>query len=471
MLKSLPIYAVATLAFVALIALVLIAGQGLGGPVSHGVTPSDPLGGLMASLHSPFPQLLLQLVVIVVIARLVGALFRRFGQPEVVGEMFAGLALGPSLLGSMVPKVSEFVFPKASLMNLSLLSQIGIVLFMFVVGMELDTRLLKQKARTAILVSHVSIFVPFVLGTASALLLFNNYRGPSTGFLPFALFMGISMSITAFPVLARILRERGMTGTELGNTAITCAAVDDVTAWCALAFIVAISKAQTLSGSVLTLVLALLFMTVAFGVLRPLLQKMADRLEDVATPTSGAIVTALVCVFFCALCTEAIGIHALFGAFVAGVVMPKDPDFRHYLRERLEYFSTLFLLPVFFAFTGLRTQVGLLSGTADWLICAYLLFIAVAGKMGGSTLAARITGLSWKESLTLGALMNTRGLMELIALNIGLDLGVLSPKIFAMLVIMALLTTFSTGPIVSRLGFGYRRSLSGELGTGVEVLG
>ena len=447
-------YGLLTLGFVAAMILVLFQGirqfGGTSGPSAEG----SPWASFVETLHTPLALMLMQVIVIVLVARAAGQLFAKFNQPPVIGEMFAGIALGPSLVGSVFPQFSAFVFPKESLLNLSMLSQVGVILFMFVVGMELDTRMLRQKAQTAILVSHTSIFLPFLLGLASSLFLFKNYSGTSTHFLPFALFMGISMSITAFPVLARIIQDRGLTGTQLGNTAITCAAVDDITAWCSLAFIVAIAKSQTLAGSFLTVLLSLVIVVVVFGLVRPALQRMSDTLPDPAQPGKGPVMAALLVVFLCALATEAAGIHALFGAFIAGVAMPKSPEFRHFVRERLEYFSTLFLLPIFFAFTGLRTHLGLLEGGTDWLVCGYLLLIAVGGKLGGSALAARFTGVSWRESLALGALMNTRGLMELIALNLGLDLGVLSPKIFAMLVLMALITTFSTGPIVSWLGYG-----------------
>lgn len=447
-------YTLLTLGFVGAMVLVLVQGIRQFGGAGGASFEGSPWTSFVETLHTPLALMLLQVIVIVLVARAAGQLFALIHQPPVIGEMFAGIALGPSLVGSLFPQFSAFVFPKESLTNLGLLSQVGVILFMFVVGMELDTRMLRQKAQTAILVSHTSIFLPFLLGLASALFLFKNYSGTSTHFLPFALFMGISMSITAFPVLARIIQDRGLTGTQLGNTAITCAAVDDITAWCSLAFIVAIAKSQTLAGSFLTVLLSLVIVVVVFGLVRPALQKMSERLPDPAQPGRGSVMAALLTVFLCALATEAAGIHALFGAFIAGVAMPKSEQFRHFVRERLEYFSTLFLLPIFFAFTGLRTHLGLLEGGADWLVFGYLLFIAVGGKLGGSAIAARLSGVSWRESLALGALMNTRGLMELIALNLGLDLGVLSPKIFAMLVLMALITTFSTGPIVSWLGYG-----------------
>jgi Kef-type K+ transport system membrane component KefB len=285
--------------------------------------------------------------------------------------------------------------------------------------------------------------------------LYKEYGGKAP-FVPFALFMGISMSITAFPVLARIIQERGLRGTDLGNTAITCAAVDDVTAWCGLAFIVAMAKSQTLMHSALTVGLTIAFFALVLFVIRPMLQKMADRLPDVANPDKRAVVVCLGFVFFCAFSTEAIGIHALFGAFLAGVAMPKDEAFRLFLRQRLEYFSSLFLLPIFFAFTGLRTQIGLVSTPTDWAVCAALLGIAILGKFGGSMTAARLTGMSWRDSAAIGALMNTRGLVELIVLNLGLDLGILTPKVFSMLVLMALITTFATGPIIDWLGIGTR---------------
>ncbi len=453
MFRTLAIYCLLTLVFVVLMGAVLGYGLGLYGNGPAGAANGDLFTILVEGLGSPLSHLLLQVSLIVIVARLVGQLFARIHQPPVIGEMFAGIALGPSLLGTVWPEFSGFVFPKDSLTNLGLLSQVGVILFMFVVGMELDVRLLRQKASTALLVSHTSIFLPFLLGLVSSVYLFKDYAGENAGYLSFALFMGISMSITAFPVLARILQDRGLAGTQLGNTAITCAAVDDVTAWCVLAFIVAVSKSQTLASSTLTLVLLVLFVALVLLALRPVLHRMVEKLPYAANPGRGPVLAALLCAFMCALATEAIGIHALFGAFIAGVAMPSQPEFRRFIRERLEYFSTLFLLPIFFAFTGLRTQIGLVSSAADWLVCGLLLLIAVGGKLGGGAVAARITGVSWKESTALGTLMNTRGLMELIALNIGLDLGVFSPKAFTMLVIMALVTTFATGPVLALLGY------------------
>ncbi|HTQ11990.1 MAG TPA: cation:proton antiporter [Fimbriimonadaceae bacterium] len=406
---------------------------------------------LADGLKDPLSLVLLQIVVIVVAARLLGTLFRALGQPAVVGEMLAGIALGPSLVGSLFPNFSEFLFPKSSFANLSTLSQFGILLFMFGVGIELDTKELARKARSAILVSHMSIVVPFGLGTTIALWLYHDYAGSQTAFLPFALFMGISMSITAFPVLARILHERNLVHTPVGSIVVTSAAVDDVTAWCGLAVIVALSRAHNPLNATWTVGLAIVFVICAFTIAKPLLQRLAKVGGEEAEPPASSLVAALVCAFLFGLITEAIGVHAFFGAFVAGVVMPRSPAFRRVLYERMYLVAALVLVPVFFAFTGLRTQIGLLRTPGDWLLCGCVLFCAVLGKLGGGAIAARITGLDWRESFGVGVLMNTRGLVELIALNLGLDLGVLSPKIFAMLVIMALTTTFMTGPLLRAL--------------------
>jgi Kef-type K+ transport system membrane component KefB len=382
------------------------------------------------------------------VARLCGALARHAGQPAVIGEMIAGILLGPSLMGLLWPGFFHFVFPASSLGTLRLLSQLGVCLFMFVIGMELELDHLKQQARTAVLVSQVSILFPYSLGVLASLFLFTNLAAPNTTFVAFALFIGISMSITAFPVLARILEERGLTKTPLGSTAIACAATDDVTAWTILAFVVAIVKAGRFASALLTIFLVLLFVSFMWFWVRPRMPGWLRRGEE-NIPGKGAMAAVLVLVFCSALFTDLIGIHALFGAFLAGVVMPAHGAFREALRVRLEHFSSIFLLPLFFAFTGLRTQIGLLSDANGWLICAALTAIATMGKLGGAMFTARLSGVSWIDSFALGALMNTRGLVELIALNIGYDLGILSPRIFAMLVIMALVTTGLTGPLLN----------------------
>jgi Kef-type K+ transport system membrane component KefB len=320
--------------------------------------------------------------------------------------------------------------------------------------MELDIHQLKGQARTAVLVSQVSILFPYLLGVVSSLFLFSALAAPHTTFLAFALFIGISMSITAFPVLARILDERGLTKTALGSTAIACAATDDVTAWTVLAFVVAIAKASHLGAAVLTMGLVLVFVALMLFWIKPRLPGWFGQAAiEGGLPGKGVMAGVMVLVFASALTTDVIGIHALFGSFLAGVVMPPRGEFREFLKVRLEHFSSIFLLPLFFAFTGLRTQIGLLNNPGAWLVCLALILIATVGKLGGAMVTARVTGVNWVDSFALGALMNTRGLIELVALNIGYDMGILSPRIFTMLVIMALVTTGLTGPLLSLSDF------------------
>lgn len=452
MKRVVAVYVLSVALFVAAMVVILHAGSAT---MTMPSTAGRSLGQrLMEGLQDPVSQVLMQVVLIVVVARLVGSMFRRIGQPSVVGEMFAGIALGPSLMGSLAPGLSSFVFAKSSLANLATLSQFGILLFMFGVGMELDTKRLQERARSAILVSHVSILFPFALGSTAALWLYSAYRGPQTTFLAFALFMGISMSITAFPVLARILQERGLIQSPVGAIVVTSAAVDDVTAWCALAVIIALGRAHSPANAAWTIVLAAVFVAGALLLARPVLERISLRDANPGEPSPRALVAALLCAFFFALTTEAIGIHAFFGAFIAGTIVPKNPEFRRVLFDRLYLLAALVLVPIFFAFTGLRTEVGLLQSGPDWAVCGILFGLAILGKFGGGMIAAKVTGLSWRDSAGVGALMNTRGLVELIALNVGLDLGVLSPKIFTMLVLMALATTFMTGPVISLLGLG-----------------
>ncbi|MCG3119053.1 MAG: Na(+)/H(+)-K(+) antiporter GerN [bacterium] len=427
-------------------------------PLQQSETPASHLfKGLLDNLHHPLSILLLQIIVIIAAARLFGALFQKIGQPAVIGEMIAGILLGPSLLGMLSPGMEAFLFPEASMGALRLLSQIGVILFMFVVGIELNLQYLRQKAHAAVLVSHVSIVVPFFLGVAFSLLVYNFLAAPHVSFIAFALFIGIAMSITAFPVLARIIEERGLAKSYLGSTAIACAAVDDVTAWCLLAVVVAIAKASGLSGAVLTISLSLGFIGIMLLFVKPSAGRLMDTKAQNAPLGKGVVASVLIFVFAAALFTEVIGIHALFGAFLAGVAMPQHASLRLFLRERLETFSAVFLLPLFFAFTGLRTQIGLLNDWQSWLLGAGIIAIAIAGKLGVSALAARWTGMSWHDALSIGVLMNTRGLMELIVLNLGYDMGILSPRVFAMMVLMALVTTFMTGPLLALLEFVKRR--------------
>jgi Kef-type K+ transport system membrane component KefB len=397
----------------------------------------------------PLPRLLIQIVIVILAARLFGAAARKLGQPSVIGEMAAGIALGPSLLGAVSPHTYQLLFASASLGVLGLLSQIGVILFMFIVGLDFDWAHVRHRAHAAVVISNVSIAFPFLLGTCTALALYATYAPAGISFRAFGLFMGIAMSITAFPVLARILEERRMLHSPVGSMALTCAAVGDVTAWTLLAFVVAVVTADGSLSAVAVTVAA----TIGFGlamafVVRPLLAPLlrAAKAEDELGVERLAIVMGVA--FASALVTELIGIHALFGAFLAGATLPASSAIRARLRDRLDSFGSILLLPLFFAFTGLRTQVGLISDAASIGIAVAMVVVATIGKLGGSAVAARLTGMDWRNAFVLGALMNTRGLMELIALNVGYDLGVISPQVFTILVVMAFVTTAMTGPLV-----------------------
>jgi Kef-type K+ transport system membrane component KefB len=394
--------------------------------------------------------LLLQIAVVIVAARAVGWLFRLVHQPQVVGEMAAGILLGPSLLGWVAPGAYALLFPPASLPALGLLSQLGLLLFMFLVGLEFDVKLLRGLGRVAVVTSNASIIVPFGLGAALALLLYPRLSDGSVSFPGFALFMGAAMSVTAFPVLARILMERRLMHTRLGTLALACAAVDDVSAWAILAFVVSVVRSDQLGRPLwLTLAGTAVYAVVMLMILRPRLGFLTAHYRRYGRVTQNMIGAALIVALISAWTTEWLGIHALFGAFAAGAVMPKLPGFVDELTAKLQDVTVVFLLPLFFAFTGLRTSVGLVSGLEMWAYGALVLLVAVAGKLGGSFVAARATGLPTREALALGVLMNTRGLMELVILTIGLELGVISQALFTMLVLMALLTTAMTTPLLA----------------------
>ncbi|HEX8460227.1 MAG TPA: cation:proton antiporter [Segetibacter sp.] len=398
------------------------------------------------NLTHPLATLLLQIFTIIVVARAFSFLSKKIKQPTVIGEIVAGIFLGPSVVGAFFPAVSHFLFPAPSLGNLQFLSQIGLILFMFVVGMELDLNVLKNKAKDAVVISHASIIFPFALGITLAYFLYNQYAPDKINFVSFSLFIGISMSITAFPVLARIVQERGLSKTRLGAIAITCAAADDITAWCILAGVIAVVKAGSVLAAMYTLLFAMAYVLTMLKIVQPFLKRIGEKYSDKESISKPIVAIFFITLILSSYLTEIIGIHALFGAFLAGVIMPVNVNFRSVFIEKVEDVALVLLLPLFFVFTGLRTEIGLLNSPALWLACAAIIAVAVTGKFAGSVVAAKFVGQSWHDSLSIGALMNTRGLMELIVLNIGYDLGVLSPEIFAMLVIMALVTTFMTGP-------------------------
>lgn len=403
---------------------------------------------------SPVFLLLLQLLVVIAVARSAGLLFRRLGQTAVIGEMAAGILLGPSLLGKALPSVETFLFPPSSLPLLQLLSQLGVVLFMFVVGMEVDVQRLRQRARATVIISNAGIAVPFCLGILLSLFLYANFAPPQVRFVVFALFTAVAMSITAFPVLARIIAERGLTGTELGNTAIGCAAIDDVTAWCLLTGVIAVARSEGLAGPAVTIALAVLFSIVVLKGVGPRAEAFFGRTRVEQRPGAATLAWAVCFAFASALVTEAIGIHALFGAFIAGVALSSAREVRETVRDAVEPLAAVVLLPLFFAAAGLRTEIGLLDSARDWAVCGLVVAVAIAGKLGGVSLAARWSGMNWRDALAIGALMNTRGLMELVVLSVGYELGIISPAFYTIMVVMALATTCMAGPMLSMVRRG-----------------
>lgn len=321
---------------------------------------------------------------------------------------------------------------------------------MFIVGLHLDTRQLKGQTHVSLAVSHASIVLPFSLGAILALALYPDLAPPGVGFTVFALFIAVSMSVTAFPVLARILTDSGLARSRLGTIALACASVDDVTAWCLLAFVVGVVESHGAS-IVATLALTGTYIGAMYFVVRPAAQWLGGWREKRADLPPQLLPICFAALLVSAAVTEAIGIHALFGAFMLGAIVPHDSTLSRDLTGRLEGLVVVMLLPAFFVLTGMRTEIGLLGGASDWLICLAIIAVASLGKFGGSAAAARLTGLRWRDAAALGVLMNTRGLMQLIVLNVGLDLGVISPRLFAMLVIMAVVTTLATAPILKAL--------------------
>jgi Kef-type K+ transport system membrane component KefB len=443
-------YAAMLLGGVALFLVVRNYGEMLTAPAPP--LPTAAIGAAVSPAPNALLHVLLALVAVIVLGRVLGAALQSVGQPPVVGEVLAGIVLGPSLLGRIAPHASAYMLPPSVAPFLNVVAQLGIILYMFLVGLELNADLVRRRAHATVATSHASIVAPFVLGSALALFLYPRLSTSDVSFTSFALFMGIAMSITAFPVLARILTDRGISKSELGAVALTCAAADDVTAWCLLALVVGVTQAR-IEDAIGVSVLTLGYIAIMFLAVRPMVVRIISRFDD-RRPT--AQVLALVGVLLSALATEWIGVHAVFGAFLFGAVIPHNSAVARTLTDHLEDVVTILLLPAFFAFTGMRTEIGLISGS-QWLLCGLIILVATIGKFGGSFVAARLTGLDWRSAAGLGVLMNTRGLMELIVLNIGLDLRVISPVLFTMMVLMALVTTVATTPALQLLGIDRAR--------------
>ncbi|MGN6601172.1 MAG: cation:proton antiporter domain-containing protein [Ginsengibacter sp.] len=401
------------------------------------------------NFQHPLAILLMQIITIVFVARFFGLLFKKIGQPTVIGEIVAGIFLGPSILGAFYPSFTQILFPPKSMANLQFLSQVGLILFMFVVGMELDFRVLRKKTRDAVIISHTSIIFTLFLGFVLAYLMFEQFAPAHVPFLSFGLFVGIGMTITAFPVMARIVQERGIHKSKLGTLVIACAAIDDITSWCLLAAVIAIVNAGSIVSSFYTIGLALVYIIIMVRFIRPFLRRVAALQVSRETLNKSTVALFLITLIISSYITEVIGIKALFGAFMAGAVIPENMKFKNVLIEKVEDVALILLLPLFFVYTGLRTQIGLLDQPVLWKLTALTILFAVVGKGIGATLSAKWIGQNWRDSLSIGTLINTRGLMGLIALNIGYDLGILSPEIFTMLVIMAMVTTLMTGPALN----------------------
>jgi len=444
-----------------LIYLVVLKGQSLDSVTGSVPVSSQGFGfnhfseSAIQNVSNPLPHLILQIITIIVFARVFGFLCRKIGQPAVIGEIIAGIILGPSILGLIAPGVSGFIFPKGSLTTLNYFSQIGLILFMFIIGMDIDLKLLRNKAPEAFVVSHASIMIPFTLGMILAYYIYSSLAPAGVPFLSFSLFTGVAMSITAFPVLARILQERNLMRTTVGVLAVTCAAIDDVSAWCLLAALIAIVKSGSFVSSLYTILFSIIYVIVMLKAVRPLLVRLREFYVRNEKISKGVVAVYIVTLLVSAYITEIIGIHAVFGAFVAGVIMPPDPDFRKILTGKIEDIALILFLPIFFVMSGLRTEVGLLNTWYLWKITAWVILIAVAGKFAGSALSLKFVGQTWRNSLIIGTLMNTRGLMQLVVLSIGYDLGVISPSIYTIMVIMALVTTMMAGPALDLIDHYY----------------
>jgi len=394
--------------------------------------------------------LVIQTALILGLSRLMGFIFVRVRQPQVMGEMIAGIMLGPSLFGLLMPGLFARTFPNDAVPYLNALSQVGVIFFLFLVGLELDINLLRHRGRAAVVISQSSIITPMILGGILGVFLYHRLYGPhpTARLAAVVLFIGAAMSITAFPVLARILTERNLHRTRIGAVAITCAAVDDVTAWCMLAFVIAVARASGLETGIWTAGKSIVYIAFLLTVVRPFLRRIEQIYESRNHLSQNLLAVIFLLVLGSALATEWIGIHALFGAFLMGAIMPKGTRFVATVTEKLEDFTVVLLLPVFFAYTGLRTQLTLLNEPSLWAYTGLIITVACAGKFGGAAGAARLCGFTWREASAVGILMNTRGLMELVILNIGRDLGVIPQTLFAMMVLMAIVTTAMTTPIL-----------------------
>lgn len=393
-------------------------------------------------------QIFIQLIIILIVVQVFGYLCQFIGQPRVIGEVLAGLALGPTLLGAVVPRFEATVFTGSTLPTLQTLGDIGLVLYMFSLGTHMDTHAMLKHGRKATVVSLSGVLLPLTMGAVLAFFLYPEFAGPKANLVSFMLLVGTAMAITAFPVLARLLEERGMLDTKIGALALLCAAIDDVVGWCLLALLIAIIHATGVASVAMTIVYLALFIAVMLVVVRPLLLLADQRIKS----KSALMTLTMILLLLSASATNAMGVHPVFGAFMMGTILPRRTSFNEQVRN-IDQVNYLLFLPLYFVYNGLRTHIGLINSPALWLLCLVVLIVACISKILGGSLSLKLFSASWRDSLTLGTLMNTRGLVELIVLNIGLDLGMISPTFFAMLVIMAVVTTMMAAPMLSHLGY------------------
>jgi Kef-type K+ transport system membrane component KefB len=394
---------------------------------------------------------LLQILVVLTLTKALGYILARFRQPLVIGEIFAGILLGPSLLGTCFPTLSGVLFPRTSLHVIEILSQIGLILFMFVVGLEIDVSIIRKHPKKILLISYLGILIPFLMGVGSSVVMFERFSNKGISFLAFSLFVGTAMSITAFPVLARIIKEKGLSGTSIAAIAVACAGINDIMAWCLLAIDISIVKTGSFLSSMFILGVAVLYLIIMFAVVRPILKGLVKEKIQSGEMTQRSMTIIFLLLLSSSLITEGLRLHALFGAFCAGLIMPSDVDMRRAIVGKVEYLAVIVFLPLFFVSSGLKTKIFLLQDSRSLLVCVGIILISIFAKMGGTTVAARFVGFSRSESFAIGSLMNTRGMMEMVVLNIGYDLGVLSPELFTMMVLMAIISTCMTSPMLDSI--------------------